>query len=241
MNDREAALRQVLFLALCHTIIIDQKTGKYNSSSPDELALVNAAKQFGYEFKERDGNNNVMIKDHKNNQSYIYQLLNVCEFTSSRKRMSVIYRDPYNRIVLMCKGADSVITENLVEWSRQSNLFIRTQMYVNQYAAEGLRTLYLAEKFLTQKEYEVWAEEKRKATLEVVNRDEKVEVVDGKIEHDLELIGSTAIEDRLQDKVADTIRFMKSTGIKVWVLTGDKIETAKNIGVSAGLLDSTMI
>ena len=79
MNDREAALRQVLFLALCHTIIIDQKTGKYNSSSPDELALVNAAKQFGYEFKERDGNNNVMIKDHKNNQSYIYQLLNVCE------------------------------------------------------------------------------------------------------------------------------------------------------------------
>lgn len=104
-----------------------------------------------------------------------------------------------------------------------------------------MRTLYLAEKFLTQKEYDTWAEEKRLATLETVNRDEKVEVVDGKIEHDLELIGSTAIEDRLQENVANTIRFMKATGIKVWVLTGDKIETAKNIGVSAGLLDGSMI
>ena len=56
----------------------------------------------------------------------------------------------------------------------------------------------------------------------------------------MELIGSTAIEDRLQDDVAATIRFMKNAGIKVWVLTGDKIETAVNIGVSAGLLDSSM-
>lgn len=67
MNNKEAILRQILFLSCCHTIIIDKKTGKYNSSSPDELALVNAAKQFGYEFKDRDGNNNVTIYDSKNN------------------------------------------------------------------------------------------------------------------------------------------------------------------------------
>ena len=64
--------------------------------------------------------------------------------------------------------------------------------------------------------------------------------VDELIEVEMELVGSTAIEDRLQDEVADTIQFMKKTGIKVWVLTGDKIETAMNIGVSAGLLDSSM-
>lgn len=64
--------------------------------------------------------------------------------------------------------------------------------------------------------------------------------VDELIEKELELIGSTAIEDRLQDEVADTIEFMKNAGIKVWVLTGDKVETAMNIGVAAGLLDSTM-
>lgn len=100
--------------------------------------------------------------------------------------------------------------------------------------------MFLAEKYLTEQEYEVWAEEKRLAQLETVDRDDKVEAVDNKIEHGLELVGSTAIEDRLQDEVADTIQFMKKTGIKVWVLTGDKIETAMNIGVSAGLLDGDM-
>lgn len=65
-------------------------------------------------------------------------------------------------------------------------------------------------------------------------------LVDEKIEQDLELIGSTAIEDKLQDQVPDTIQFMKEAGIKVWVLTGDKTETAINIGVAAGLLDPQM-
>jgi phospholipid-transporting ATPase len=72
------------------------------------------------------------------------------------------------------------------------------------------------------------------------NREEAVAAVDEKIEQNLELIGSTAIEDRLQDEVADTIQFMRDAGIKVWVLTGDKIETAMNIGLSAGLLDHDM-
>jgi phospholipid-transporting ATPase len=72
------------------------------------------------------------------------------------------------------------------------------------------------------------------------NREEAVAAVDEKIEQNFELIGSTAIEDRLQDEVADTIQFMRDAGIKVWVLTGDKIETAMNIGLSAGLLDHAM-
>jgi len=71
----------------------------------------------------------------------------------------------------------------------------------------------------------------------LVDRDRKIEEIDGEIETGLELIGSTAIEDKLQHKVADTITFMRNAGIKVWVLTGDKVETAVNIGVSAGLLD----
>ena len=56
----------------------------------------------------------------------------------------------------------------------------------------------------------------------------------------MKLLGSTAIEDKLQDEVADTIKFMKKAGIKVWVLTGDKVQTAIEIGVSAGLIDETM-
>jgi len=98
----------------------------------------------------------------------------------------------------------------------------------------------LAQKYLDENEYKVWNEESKLAKLEISNREEKVAAVDEKIEVQMELIGSTAIEDKLQDEVADTIRFMKKTGIKVWVLTGDKVETAMNIGVSAGLLDKDM-
>ena len=59
-----------------------------------------------------------------------------------------------------------------------------------------------------------------------------------KIEYEFDLCGSTAIEDKLQDNVSDTIKFLKQAGIKVWVLTGDKIETAINIGYSCDLLDN---
>lgn len=103
----------MMFLACCHTIVIDERKGTYNAASPDELALVNAAKQFGFEFKGLDADDNMLIKDHHNNVTHKYELLNICEFNSTRKRMSVILRDPRGRIVLMCKGADSVIMERL--------------------------------------------------------------------------------------------------------------------------------
>jgi phospholipid-transporting ATPase len=102
-----------VFLAACHTIIIDQRKGTYNSASPDELALVNAAKQFGYVFKERDQLDNVIILNNQTGVELVYKLLNVCEFTSTRKRMSCIFREPSGKIILMCKGADAIITEKL--------------------------------------------------------------------------------------------------------------------------------
>ena len=137
----------------------------------------------------------------------------------------------------MCKGADSVIQERLTEESKYSEIFKSTQKNVDNFAEQGLRTLYLAEKYIDQQTYDSWNSESKAAKLEIFNREEKVAAVDEKIEVDLELIGSTAIEDKLQDEVSETIQYMKSVGIKVWVLTGDKIETAMNIGVSAGLLD----
>lgn len=113
-----------------------------------------------------------------------------------------------------------------------------TNKYVVKFAEEGLRTLYLAKKEIDDETYQQWNVESQKAKLSLSEREEKVAAVDAKIETNLTLLGSTAIEDRLQDNVPDTIQFAKSAGIKVWVLTGDKIETAINIGVSAGLLDT---
>lgn len=108
------------------------------------------------------------------------------------------------------------------------------------WANQGLRTLFLAERVISDEDYNEWKLKIDKANLETFNRDEKVAAANELIEVELVLVGSTAIEDRLQDEVADTIKFMKNTGIKVWVLTGDKIGTAMNIGLSAGLLDNEM-
>ena len=154
--------------------------------------------------------------------------------------MSVIVREESGKINLLCKGADSVILERLSKESLESKVYRETQSSVDLCAEEGLRTLFLAEKELDPKEFEEWYKKAQEAKLAIEGREEKVAAVDELIEVDMELVGSTAIEDRLQDEVADTIQFMKKTGIKVWVLTGDKIETAMNIGVSAGLLDSSM-
>lgn len=111
--------------------------------------------------------------------------------------MSVILRDPNNKIVLMCKGADSVIEERLTNESKNSALFKKTKADVDKYAAEGLRTLYLAERYIDENELANWLAKSQAAKLSLVNREEEVAKIDELIEVNLELIGSTAIEDRL--------------------------------------------
>ncbi|CDW78607.1 phospholipid-translocating p-type flippase family protein [Stylonychia lemnae] len=226
----------VLHLALCHTIILDERTGKYNASSPDELALVNAAKFFGAVFKKRD-EENYMIVDFRG-QILKYKLLNILEFNSTRKRMSVIVQDSNGRILLLCKGADSIILPRLNPAT--SPTLSTTQGFVDQYAEEGLRTLLLAQKYLNENEYNQWNQLFEGAMASVSDRDQKLAEINEQIEKQMDLIGSTAIEDKLQDGVNETIRFMRDAGIKVWVLTGDKVETAINIGYSSGLLDNNM-
>ena len=110
-------------MAICHTVISEQKVNPktnelemiYNASSPDELALTNAAKFFGVVFQQRDSANKITIKDELKNKLIEFELLNVIEFTSSRKRMSVIVRTSDNRILVLTKGADSIIIPRLTE------------------------------------------------------------------------------------------------------------------------------
>ena len=154
--------------------------------------------------------------------------------------MSCIFRCPDGKIVLMCKGADSVIKELLSSESVNGNVYKSNQATVDTAAVTGLRTLFLAEKELTDSAYNEWNQRQIDAKQSMEDREQKVMDVDNSVEVELELVGATAIEDKLQEDVADTIEFCKSAGIKVWVLTGDKVETAQNIGMSAGLLDKTM-
>jgi phospholipid-transporting ATPase len=113
-HENHKQIKQMLLhLALCHTVVVDYKEGKqfYNASSPDELALVNAAKYFSYSFQGRDDDNNIELEVDGNQERV--ELLNVIEFTSLRKRMTVFLKTPEGNVKVMCKGADSIILARL--------------------------------------------------------------------------------------------------------------------------------
>lgn len=240
-HQQQANEEFMLALALCHTVITERTPGdppkiEFKAQSPDEAALVATARDCGFTVIGRSNDGiivNVLGKD------ITYTVLNTLEFNSSRKRMSAIIRMPDNKIILFCKGADSIIYSRLRS-GEQRELRQTTADHLEEYAREGLRTLCIAKRELDEEEYQIWNKEHDIAAAAVDNRDEKLERVSDAIERNLTLLGGTAIEDRLQDGVPDAIQLLADAGIKLWVLTGDKVETAINIGFSCNLLNNDM-
>ncbi|XP_064072913.1 probable phospholipid-transporting ATPase IM isoform X3 [Vanessa tameamea] len=224
-------------LALCHTVMPEQKNGRleYQAQSPDESALVSAARNFGFVFRERSPNT---ITIEVMGKTEVYELLCILDFNNVRKRMSVILKKD-GEIRLYTKGADNVIYDRLKR-SHQEEVRSKTQEHLNKFAGEGLRTLALAWRPLEERGFAEWKRRHQAAALALRDRDERLDAIYEEIETDLILIGVTAIEDKLQDGVPETIANLSMAGIKIWVLTGDKQETAINIGYSCQLLTDDM-
>ncbi|XP_067160195.1 phospholipid-transporting ATPase IG isoform X1 [Apteryx mantelli] len=228
--------REELFLralCLCHTVQIkegDQVDGlighpehkcTYISSSPDEIALVKGAKKYGFTFLGLE--NDFMKIQNQKNETEMYQLLHVLNFDPVRRRMSVIVRTTAGKLLLFCKGADSSIFPRVQQEEIQ-----QTKVHVDRNAMDGYRTLCVAFKELTQKEYDKIDRQLNEAKMALQDREEKMAKVFEDTEADMHLIGATAVEDRLQEQSAETIEALHAAGMKVWVLTGDKMETAKS-------------
>ncbi|KAK9720781.1 hypothetical protein K7432_003913 [Basidiobolus ranarum] len=236
-----------MLLAVCHTVIIEKPEEgeasnqedelKYRAESPDENALVSAAKDLGFTFLSR---NKDSITIDVLGEEVTFQLLQVLEFNSTRKRMSVIIRrpKPWNDVVLFCKGADNIIFERLA--NDQEEMISATSDHIDEYSNEGLRTLCLGYRILTEEQYSQWEERYQQASTSLDDRDEEMEECCSEIEKELVLIGATAIEDKLQENVPECILSLRQAGMKVWVLTGDKMETAINIGFACNLLTNEM-
>ncbi|KAI8054207.1 hypothetical protein BDF22DRAFT_742133 [Syncephalis plumigaleata] len=209
----------------------------YRAESPDEDALVSAARDVGFTFLGR--RRNELFIDVLG-RMFTFELLNVLPFDSTRKRMSVIVRRPapWNDIVLYCKGADNVILERLA--SNQDDIINQTSDHLDSYSRDGLRVLLLAYKEISEEEYADWQKGYHVASTSINNRDALLNACAEEIETNLTLIGATAIEDRLQENVPQVIASLRHAGMKVWVLTGDKLETAINIGYSCSLLTQEM-
>lgn len=320
---------------------------EYQAASPDELALVQAARDLGFVVFDRQ-KEALVIKTYPNGfesepKFEEYHVLDVIEFSSARKRMSVVVRFPDNRICIICKGADNIILEKLKNFKmakakareialnsadrklmeaevvlqsrlsgeierrplslRQSFtaapritsidgallnrddddiadisskarkslhiqqairysldnsspkspldlggipndkllvneefLLEKTLEHIEEFSTEGLRTLMYSFRWLESHEYELWAKEFSEAKTALVGRSQKIDEVGERIEYGFELVGATAIEDKLQDGVSDAIEKLRRAGIKMWMLTGDKRETAINIGYACRLI-----
>jgi phospholipid-transporting ATPase len=236
-----SAIKEFLqLLAVCHTVIPevseeDPKKVVFQASSPDEAALVKGAQMLGYEFKIRRPKS---VSYFLKNTEYEWEVLNINEFNSTRKRMSALVRGPDGRIKLYIKGADTVILERL---AKDDNPYVdATCALLEEYACDGLRTLCIAYRDVSDEEYAEWVKVYEKAATTINNRGEALMKAAELIEKDLLLLGATAIEDRLQDGVPDTIHTLAQAGVRVWVLTGDRQETAINIGFSCKLITDEM-
>ncbi|KAN0065197.1 phospholipid transporting ATPase [Thecaphora frezii] len=229
-------------LALCHTALTDRPDGSnpflvdYKAESPDEAALVSAARDAGAVFI---GKNNTNIDIEVVGQPERYTPLKVLEFNSTRKRMSVIVREPDGKILMITKGADSIIYQRL-RADHPEELKQSTQKHLEEFANAGLRTLCIAYRYLDEREYADWARIHDEAAASLTDRDEAIDAANEQIEVNLTLLGATALEDKLQVGVPEAIATLHRAGIKLWILTGDKLQTAIEIGFSCNLLSSNM-
>lgn len=236
--DKAAIEEYFQLLAICHSAYVEEKKGQqvYQSSSPDEVALVLGAEGMGYKFMKKTMST-IEIQDYKG-QYQIWNLLIELPFDSTRKRMSVIIQkgdsDRDDNYYLLTKGADSAMLSNLTINESEKKV-INSDLDI--FAKEGLRTLVMGKKSLN-KEIVMSYKEKynsiRSSTDE--KKDDHMMELFKDIEKDLRYIGCSAIEDKLQDGVGETIESLMNANIRVWVLTGDKKETAIEIGKSCKLI-----
>lgn len=224
-------------LITCHTVV-REKTGQYRAESPDELALVEAVGNYGCNLLERGSKDMIVeqLGERKN-----YEVLAVNPFNADRKRMSVLIRDVATKqYFIMCKGADNIMIP-LCKMSNEEKNSINKSLL--DLANLGLRTLIIASKQLDEQTAMAWLAKYKAATVSTVNREENISNASAEIELNMNILGITAIEDRLQDEVPEVIADLAKAGIIVWMLTGDKLETAISIGRSCNLLltDTTLL
>jgi phospholipid-transporting ATPase len=221
-------------LSTCHTVI-REKTGTYRAESPDELALLMGIGRF--QFSLRDRGTSAMTVDVLG-KAVMWDVLAVNTFTADRKRMSLVVKErETGDHYLMCKGADSAVLDLCVLTETQRKV---AEKALTDLSCVGMRTLVVAQKRLTTAETAAWLLSYKAAATQLSKRADCLAEVGAAIETSMELLGITAIEDKLQDEVPEVIADLARAGIRLWMLTGDKEETAVNIGYSCNLLMNGM-
>nr|XP_031846306.1 probable phospholipid-transporting ATPase IF isoform X1 [Nomia melanderi]XP_031846314.1 probable phospholipid-transporting ATPase IF isoform X1 [Nomia melanderi] len=221
------SFRQKKITRVNSSLMMHPDLPEYQAASADEKALVEASARCGIIFQN---STNDVIEIKVKDNTMIFQKMEILEFTSERKRMSVIVKDDNDDYLLYCKGADSAILPLIV-----SGKINETIAHVADFSMRGLRILVIAYKKMNRTEYEKLIEKVEIARQVIgIERETYTEKAYNQLESGLTLLGVTAVEDRLQEEVQETLECLCVAGIKIWVLTGDKAETAENIAFLCG-------
>ncbi|KAK1934776.1 putative phospholipid-translocating P-type ATPase [Babesia divergens] len=234
-NDIETKLcLAILSLAICHSVTpIADKDDRldFQASSPDEIAMVSFAQMCNVELRERDETKMVLcVCGHI---FLTYKILMVFPFSSETKRMGIIIEDEEaNAKFFFCKGAESALVKLL---QARGSVWLNEEC--DNMARLGLRTLVFGYRQLSDAEFAAFEARYRDARLSLTDREEKIKRVISTIERDLILVALSGVQDNLQPHVRSTLESLRHAGIKIWMLTGDKVDTAKCIAISAGIKD----
>ncbi|KAJ4480845.1 protein transporter [Lentinula aciculospora] len=240
-RDMSSRVKDVVqSLALCHNVTPvtnDDGSVTYQASSPDEVAIVTWTQSIGLTLVYRDRTKIVLRAGDTLPETLLtFDILSLFPFTSESKRMGIIVRDhSTGEITFLLKGADVVMARIV-----QRNDWLEEE--TGNMAREGLRTLVVARKRLSAAAYKEFEEKYHVAststgtTAGTSRAEAQSKVVEEYLERDMELLGLTGVEDRLQDEVRSTLELMRNAGVKVWMLTGDKVETARCIAISTKMV-----
>ena len=214
-------------MVLCNNVT-PTETG-YQASSPDEVALVKFADTLNMRLFHRT-DKEIKMKDSADNIEEFEVLANF-PFSSDTKRMGIILKNKkHGHIIYYLKGAENVMMKFV---KKEYIGYIKEN--AENLATKGLRTLVLTQKIISKEDFEVWNREYQDAISSMENRKEKIAQTVSKLENNMDFLCVTGVEDLLQDDVANTIDNLRNAGMKVWMLTGDKVETATCISISAGI------
>jgi len=249
LNDNEenifptinSAINEFLLgIALNHNILPEtdeiSKEVVFTGPSPDEVALLFAIKDLGFEFLEKKGEKLIISV---NGNRAEYEILFQFDFSSERKRSSIIVKDQMGNIKLFMKGADDIILERINAFSEE-HLKFTTKSHLDKFAKYGLRTLCYAMKPLSQEYYDNWVKEYNEMKYKSISNkalNSEVNKLISQVEDNSYLLGVTGLDDKLQDDVNVVINDFLNAGISVWMLTGDKLDTAESIGFSCKLFN----
>ena len=242
----EAMEQFLLNIVTNHDVLVEKRTEKndviYQGISPDEVTLISTADVLGYTFISRQ-NEKIIIEvyDYEKEEKELreFQILKKFDFKPERQSSSIIVRDlKDNRIYLYIKGSDRKITQGINSFSSKY-LLESTQEHVDQFAHQGLRTLCYSFKILEESEYTNWLKEYEELCYMAAkdkSLEPKLDEIIDKIESDAILLGATALEDKLQERVKRDIEDFIEADINFWMITGDKMDTAETIGYSCGII-----